>query len=71
MNFKPPDQLTSSSEEKVATLLACIGDEGIHVYNSFTENEKSTLEKLVQAFDSYFLPKKVTAMESFKFNNMI
>lgn len=55
---------------KVAMLLNCIGDDGINVYNTFTEDQRSTLKKLLKAFDEYFLPKRIIPMETFKFNNL-
>lgn len=60
-----------SEQVKIATLLACIGDEGIHLYNTLGDDKKSTLEKLLQEFDIHYVPKKVVAMETFTFNNMV
>lgn len=62
---------SATEEVKIANLLSCIGDEGIDIYNTFTEDEKSTIEKLTKAFDDHFLPKKVVLMESFKFHTLI
>lgn len=64
----------SNSSEQVkmlATLLACIGDDGIHFYNSMSEDDKATLESLLKAFDNHLTPKKVITMETFTFNNMV
>lgn len=58
-------------EVKIAILLNCIGDEGLEVYNTFEDDKKSTLQKLLDSYDAYFLPKKVIPMETFKFNNLV
>lgn len=40
------------------------------MYNTFVSDKKSTLKKLLEAYDTYFLPKKIVAIETFKFNNL-
>lgn len=65
------DKKKASDETKIATLLACMGDEGIYLYNTFEPDKKSSLDELLKEFDTHFLPKRVTAMESFKFHNMV
>lgn len=60
-----------TDDVKIAILLSCIGDGGLDVYNTFEFGKKSTLKKLLEAYDTYFLPKKVVATETFKINNLI
>ncbi|XP_072384513.1 uncharacterized protein [Diabrotica undecimpunctata] len=61
----------STEEVKIANLLNFIGDEGVDIYNTFTEDQQATLDKLIGAFDYYFLPKKIVPMETFKFHNLV
>nr|CAI5839681.1 unnamed protein product [Callosobruchus analis] len=55
---------------KIAILLNCMGDQGLDIYNTFADDQKSTFTKLLESFDSYFLPKTVIHIETFKFNNL-
>lgn len=69
--MKASNKEKESEEIKIAILLNCIGDEGLDVYNTFQQDQKSTLEKLLQAYDEYFLPKRIIPMETFKFHNLV
>lgn len=69
--LKASDKEKVKEDVKVAILLNAIGDEGINIYNTFTQDQQSTLEKLLEAFDKYFLPKTIIPMETFKFNNLL
>lgn len=69
--LKASDKEKCKDDMKIAILLNCIGDDGLDVYNTFENEQKSTLEKLLEAFDNYFLPKKIIPMETFKFNNLV
>ena len=62
---------SSSEDVKIANLLGRMGVEGIGIFNTFTNDQQSTLEKLLKAFDKYFLPKEVVPMETFKFHTLV
>lgn len=64
------EKYKSEEKVKIATFLACIGDDGINLYNTIIKDKKDTLEKLIQEFDLHLLPKKVVTIETFTFNQM-
>ncbi|XP_072390741.1 uncharacterized protein [Diabrotica undecimpunctata] len=65
------EKSASTEEVKIANLLNFIGDEGVDIYNTFTEDQQATLDKLIGAFDDYFLPKKIAPMETLKFHHLV
>lgn len=71
MYLKATGKGNQPEDVKIAIFLTCIGDEGIDIYNSFEDDKKDTLEKLLQSFDTYVLPKTIIPMETFKFNNLM
>ncbi|CAI6377683.1 unnamed protein product [Macrosiphum euphorbiae] len=64
---------TCSDETKTAILLTLLGEEGINIYNTFTEkqiyDEKKVpiFQKVIAAFDEYCLGKKNIVFERFNF----
>ena len=56
--------------EKCKTLLYVIGREGREIFNTFTfaDGEKDKLDKLIEKFQNYCIPKKNITMERHKFN---
>nr|CAI5851190.1 unnamed protein product [Callosobruchus analis] len=68
--LKASGKSAADDDIKIAVLLHCIGDEGLDVYNTFPDDKKSTLTKLLEAYDEHFLPKKVIPVETFKFNSL-
>nr|CAI5821024.1 unnamed protein product [Callosobruchus analis]CAI5861342.1 unnamed protein product [Callosobruchus analis] len=56
--LKASGKSAADDDIKIAVLLHCIGDEGLDVYNTFPDDKKSTLTKLLEAYDEHFLPKR-------------
>ena len=56
--------------EKCKTLLYVIGRYGREIFNTFTfaDREKDKLDKLIDKFQNYCIPKKNITMERHKFN---
>ena len=56
--------------DQCKTLLYVIGKEGREIFNTFTfaEAEKDKLDKLLEKFENYCIPKKNVTMERHKFN---
>ena len=51
----------------------CIGDEGIHVFNSFTwatAGDKDKFDEVVKAFETHCTPKKNLTFERYVFNQI-
>lgn len=69
--LQPSEKDKSEEKVKIATLLACIGDDAIHVNNTIDSDKKSRLEVFLKQFYQHFVPQKVTAMETFKLNTMM
>lgn len=65
---------TYLKDERVqcARLIHYIGEEALHIYNSFTfsDEEKNKIEILIQKFEEYFTPKTNVIYERYKFFNM-
>lgn len=69
-NYLVASEIGKKDEKvQVAQLIHYIGAEGIRIYNTFTlaEDDKNKLEKVLQCFESHFLPKKNLSYERFKF----
>lgn len=61
---------TKSDEVKVAILLNFLGDEGLHIYNTFEYDEGESdikLDTVLKKFDAYCEPIKNVVYEHFKF----
>lgn len=69
--LRASDKEKATDAVKIAILLSCIGDEGLDVYNTFPDDKKTTLKDVLEQYDNYFLPAKVVAVETFKFNSLI
>ena len=53
--------------KKVSLLLNLAGDDCIEIYNNFDQTKVSTLNEVLDQFDSYFEPRKNVVFEGFKF----
>lgn len=58
-----------SDQIKVAMLLNCIGDEGLHLFNtlSLTVENRKKFSEVIKAFESYCIPRKSTVFNRYKF----
>ena len=65
---------TNTKEEAVqcAQLLHFMGEEALHIYNTFTiaDNERNKIAVLLEKFDNYFIPKTNVTYERYKFVNL-
>lgn len=50
-------------------LLNCIGDEGLHLFNTLTitEGNKTKFKEVVLAFEYYCIPRKTTVFNRYNF----
>ena len=63
----------ASDARKISILMNCMGDEGIHVYNSFTwstDGDEKKFDKVVEAFEKHCTPKKNLTFERYIFNQI-
>lgn len=61
--------MNKADEIKINTLLNCVGEEAIEVFDTFTltEAQKESYDEVVKAFEEFCKPKKNTVYERFMF----
>ncbi|KAF2883942.1 hypothetical protein ILUMI_22234 [Ignelater luminosus] len=67
--LKATEICKQSEETQCAQLLQYIGDEAIHIYNTFKfeKDEVDKINKLIEKFEEYFKPKNNLVLERHKF----
>jgi len=67
--LKASENEKKSDEIKVAMLLNCIGDEALHLFNTFelTEGNKKVYDRVIEAFETYCNPRKNVVYNRYKY----
>ena len=67
--LKASGSTTKPDEVKVAILLNIVGENGVELYNTFNlqEADRNKLDRVLQCFKEYCVPKKSIVYETFKF----
>ena len=58
--------ISKTEKEKTATFLMIIGEEALHIYNTFELEAEVKVVDVIDKFEKYFNPKRNTTFERFK-----
>lgn len=63
------EYLKKADNVKIAMFLNCIGDEGLHIFNTFqlTDEDKKSYDTIIKSFKDYCSPRKSTVLNRYKF----